>query len=80
MKLLDIVISKMFVLLLQKNINCGNAKNFKVTIFYTESSPKQKLRQLFPSDLQDLIIRHHKWVSVQSSKYTRGVFVLIEYI
>ncbi len=44
-----------------------------------EECIQQKLRQLFPSDLQDLIIRHHKWVSVQSSKYTRGVFVLIEY-
>ena len=39
---------------------------------------QQVLTELFP-EISSATIHHHKWVKVQSTKYTKGVFVLITY-
>lgn len=37
------------------------------------------LLQLFSLEISSDTIHHHKWVKVQSSKYTKGLFVLIKF-
>ena len=37
------------------------------------------LSKLFPEELSEIRINHHSWVKVQSSKYRKGVFVLLTY-
>lgn len=48
-----------------------------ISSFDEEDEHVQRLlTQLFP-DISSCAIHHHKWVKVQSTKYTNGVFILI---
>ena len=44
-----------------------------------EDCIQEILHTLFPEDVSELTIHHHNWIKVQSTKYIKGLFVLLTY-